>query len=312
MEAGGLIKNWTRETSDQYGRVPVLLSHDLHQRSMFSDDGQASLLDRYPRDRLGVYTMGNDPQNWRTFVRGDAGNLSGEALLKAVKTGRFWLNLRAVNEHLEDYDALKQEMFSDFDARTGQRSLKQDLGVLISSPNAQVFYHLDIPLVLLWQIRGVKRVWIYPESPEFAPDTDIESVVLRETEEEFEYQPGFDDNAWVVDLEPGMLANWPQNAPHRIENQNMLNVSLSVEYLTMPAIARANMLYYNGFVRRRFGANPDRRNDVGARMWIKAIAARALKLAGKRNAYQKASPVRFRVDPEIEGGDAFLPESEMA
>ena len=110
---------------------------------MFSDDGLASLLDRYPRDRLGVYTMGNDPQNWRTFVRGDAGNLSGEALLKAVKTGRFWLNLRAVNEHLEDYDALKQEMFSDFDARTGQRSLKQDLGVLISSPNAQVFYHLD-------------------------------------------------------------------------------------------------------------------------------------------------------------------------
>ena len=157
MEAGGLIKNWTRETSDQYGRVPVLLSHDLHQRSMFSDDGLASLLDRYPRDRLGVYTMGNDPQNWRTFVRGDAGNLSGEALLKAVKTGRFWLNLRAVNEHLEDYDALKQEMFSDFDARTGQRSLKQDLGVLISSPNAQVFYHLDIPLVLLWQISISRR-----------------------------------------------------------------------------------------------------------------------------------------------------------
>ncbi len=306
-----IFTDWSDELKASYGKKPIIARHNLHESEMFSDDGLADLLDRYPRERLGVYTMGDNPEEWRTFVKGDAGGLSGAELVKAVKTGRFWMNLRAVNHELDDYRDLCGRMFSEFDANTGQRTMKQDLGVLISSPNAQVFYHLDIPLVLLWQVRGIKRVWIYPPTADFAPDADIESVVLRETEEEFDYSPDFDEQAFLIDLEPGMVANWPQTAPHRIANHDMLNVSLSVEYMSIPALAHANMLYTNGVLRRKFGATPNRSRDVGARMWAKALAARAFKLTGARKTFQKNSPVRFRVDPQVEGGVVFL-ENESA
>lgn len=312
MSDHGIFKDWSDEAKRDYGRKPLILSHELHQRAMFSDDGLADLLERYPRDQLGVYTMGDDPTNWRSFVRGEPGDHSGAELLEMARTGRIWFNLRAVDRHLEDYAELRREMFEDFDRLTGQPSMKQDLGVLISSPRVQVFYHVDIPLVLLWQIKGVKRVWIYPEKPEFAPDEALEAIVLRETEEEFEYRPEFDDEAVVVDLEPGMVANWPLNGPHRVENHDMLNVSLSVEYLTMPAVAHANMLYFNGYMRRRFGAHPDRRRDTGARMWAKAAAARLIKLTGGKDVYRKDSPVRFRLDPKVEGGVAYLHEGALA
>ena len=47
------------------------------------------------------------------------------------------------------------------------KTFKRNLGVLISSPNANVFYHADIQGQSLWQIEGVKSVYIYPRSEAF-------------------------------------------------------------------------------------------------------------------------------------------------
>ena len=45
-----------------------------------------------------------------------------------------------------------------------------------------------------------------------------------------------DREAQVFDLTPGRMVTWAQNAPHRIENGPMLNVSLSIEFMTPPAL----------------------------------------------------------------------------
>lgn len=300
-----VFTDWTDQHSDDYGKKPILVGHNVHERQMFTDDGLADLLDRYPREKLSVYTMGDDPENWRSFVHGDPGDLSGAELLEAVKNGRIWFNLRAANHELDDYRELCDELFGELDAKTGEKTLKHDLGVLISSPKVQVFYHLDIPLVTLWQVRGVKRVWIYPETPRFASDECIEGIILKETEEEFEFNPSFDDHAFVVDLEPGQMANWPQNAPHRIENHDMINVSLSVEYMSWPAIVHANAMYTNGILRRRFGLHPNRLNDAGAKKWVKAGAARVIKTAIGRNAFSNYKAPQFKVDLNAEGAVSF-------
>jgi len=273
----------------------------LHESGQYEDAGLAKLLDTYPREKLGVYTMGQNPEDWKSFVPGDAGNLSGAEIIEAVKKGRIWLNLRAVNQVLDDYSDLCGQMFSELKENTGQKTFKQDVGVLISSPKAQVFYHLDVPLVWLWQVRGTKRVWFYPPTADFAPDNCLEGVVLKETEEEFEYKSAYDEAATIIDLEPGYVATWPQMAPHRIENLDMMNVSLTVEYMSLDALAQANMLYTNGVMRRKLGANPQRVNDKGAKMWAKAIAARALKAVGGRDAFRKDKVSKFKIDLASDG-----------
>ena len=292
-----VITTWLPDKAKGFSKENLTFTHQLHERPMFSDAGLIDLLDRYPRDRLGVFTMGHDPVDWQSWRRGTAGNLSGAELLEAAKAGRIWLNLRQTNAHLDDYAALSDEIFADKEAHVpGLRTLKRDLGVLISSANAQVFYHLDVPLVSLWQIRGQKRVWVYPVQEPFISEAQLERIVLKETAEQFAFDRAWDDQAEVHDLLPGTMVTWRQNAPHRIENAGMLNVSLSIEFMTPPAIVRANVIYANG-VLRRLGMTPQVQAGFNPLVAAKLALARAVKATGLAKTFEARSDPSFRVAP---------------
>ena len=290
-----VITDWTPDKARQFSRENLSFQHGLHTRPMFDDEGLASLLDRYPRDRLGVFTMGEDPVDWQSWRRGSAGRLSGEKLLEAAMAGRIWLNLRHCNDHLQEYRWLEKEVFSHKQAHTGVKTFKRDLGVLISSANAQVFYHLDVPLVSLWQIRGQKRVWVYPVEEPYIGAEQLERIVLKETAEQFDYQAAYDDGAHVYDLTPGKMVTWRQNAPHRIENGPMLNVSLSMEFMTAPALMRANVLYANGILRKQ-GWSPNIQAAPHPAALAKVGLARAFKAAGLAKTIEKTLPVTFELE----------------
>ena len=120
---------------------------------------------------------------------------------------------------------------------------RSDLGLLISSPKAQVLYHFDSPLVMLWQLRGRKRVWVYPPEAPYLQREQVEALVTGRSTEQIPYDPAWDRAAQVFELEPGMMVSWPQNAPHRVENGDMLNLSLSIEFMTPEALLHANVAY---------------------------------------------------------------------
>lgn len=300
-----IIGDWTPEKAKAFTKQNLTFQHGLHERPMFDDAGLEQLLDRYPREKLGVFTMGEDPVAWTTWRKGAAGTLSGSKLLEAAQAGRIWLNLRAVNHHLPEYAALEAEIFADKEAMTGQKTLKHDLGMLISSANAQVFYHLDVPLVSLWQLRGQKKVWVYPVEDPFVGQEVLERIVLKETAEQFTFDPAWDAGAQAYDLTPGTMVTWAQNAPHRIENGPMLNVSLSIEFMTPAALMRANVIYANGVMRRRMGLRPriqDGFTPVGLGKVAIARAAKAMKL---QTPHERVLPITFRLDAGRPG--ALLP-----
>lgn len=294
----------------RFGSAMLQYRHDLHTRPMFDDAGLASLLDAYPRERLGVFTMGEDPVDWRSWRCGRPGDLSGADLLEGVKSGRIWLNLRAANHYVDSYATLSDEIFGAKEAAVPRlRTFKRDLGVLISSPDAQVFYHLDTPLVSLWQIRGEKTVRVYDREAHFVSPRQIEGVVLRETAEQMPFDPAWDAQAQTFLLKPGMMVTWPQNAPHRIVNGPMVNVSLSLEFMTPAALLRANVLYANGLLRRRLGWTPAIQAAPDPRAFAKfglARAAKALKLAAEHGHVLKPA---FKLDPARPGSLVALQEA---
>ena len=292
-----VITDWTAQKARDFSKANLAFEHGLHRDPMFSDQGLASLLDRYPRDKLGVFTMGEDPVDWKSWRKGSAGDLSGAELLEAAMAGRIWLNLRHANDYLPEYAALEETIFADKRKATGIRTFKRDLGVLISSANAQVFYHLDVPLVSLWQIRGQKRVWVYPVADPYIGDEQLERIVLKETAEQFAYDPAWDAGAEVYDLTPGKMVTWRQNAPHRIENGPMLNVSLSIEFMTPAAVMRANVLYANGALRKH-GHRPKVQAAPHPAALAKVAYARGLKAAGAARTFEKKLATTFTLDPD--------------
>jgi len=73
-----VITDWTPEKAKAFGHENLTFQHALHERPMFDDEGLARLLDLYPREKLGVFTMGEDPKAWTTWRKGSAGNLTGD------------------------------------------------------------------------------------------------------------------------------------------------------------------------------------------------------------------------------------------
>lgn len=294
---------WPDTSRDGFTRETLRATHDLHSDSRFSDDGLADLLERYPREHLGVYAFPAHREGRIVADHGSAHGVSGRDLLDVVKRGKIWLNLRNAGGHLSDYGALRDDLFDGLDAATGKKTLKRDLGVLISSPGVHVHYHLDIPLVVLVQVRGEKRVWLYPTGSPYAEASHVEAIALREREEDLPFADGFDAGAEVIDLKPGMAITWPQTAPHRVQNGDMMNVSLSCEFQTMGSLIRANAIHANGVLRRKAGLSPGLPGDVGPATVFKAALSRGVKVL-HRPPEKAPSEIRFRVDPMAETGVA--------
>ena len=308
--------NWTSENRSGFTEKNQIFGHKLHENELFSDDGLIALIDRYPFDKLEVFTMGYDPKGWGEWRLGRRGTLDGRALLEAVKLGRIWLNLRKCNHYDSEIDKLCQALFAEMDGQTGVKTMKHDFGLLISSPKAHVFYHLDMPLVMLCQLRGVKTVYLYPPHAPCVNDIELESIALREHDEQLKLDPSWDEMAFVHDLKPGEMLSWIQNAPHRIVNHDCVNVSASIEFMTPASIWRANLLYANGCLRRYFGLKP---SLLRSNKWLeplKIVYARLVKLMGGFKGHKKLPQPSFTLNASQlgrlkfdEGISPFKPEA---
>lgn len=286
-----IIQDWTPEKERSFGSTLLAFRHNLHERPMFSDEGLVSILDRYPRERLGVFTMGHDIADVASWRRAAATNLSGDQLIAQVQAGRLWLNLRHADRYLPEFADMCGEIASEKERHARTKVRHRDLGLLISSPNAEVFFHLDVPLSSLWQVRGEKRFLLYPRAEPFVSDEQIERCVLREAEGQFPYQPSWDEAAQAVTMTPGVMLTWPQNQPHRVSNGPMMNVSVSMEFMTPPATVRSNVLYANSVLRRRFGLTPKVQDRAGPTMAAKLALAAGVKAAAARKKPAGYTPI---------------------
>lgn len=100
----------------------IITNHDTVYSGMFSDKALIALLDNYPREKMGIYTFPEHGEGNLKALHGCPPALNGADLLKAVRTQRIWLNLRAVNRHFSEYDDYATAFFNSMEAATGVRT----------------------------------------------------------------------------------------------------------------------------------------------------------------------------------------------
>lgn len=291
-----MFVDWPDHSKQAFGKDVLLAEHNISKSTLFSDDGLAHLLDEYPRESLDIWTFGKLREGHNPAMRGRAATMSGQDIVEAVKNGQIWLNLRRANQEIFDLEHIAGTIFESLEDAAGLRTSKRDMGLLISSPNVQVHYHLDIPMVALFQLRGRKRLWLYPRDEAFAPSSYIEDIVHMKREEDLPYRADFDANAEIYDLTPGMGLTWPQLAPHRVQNANCVNVSLSCEYMTMKSLVNANAAYTNAFLRRNMNLSPSVSSTPGPSAYGKAAFAQVHKKLSQRGPRVSPTPITFELD----------------
>ena len=97
----------------------------------------------------------------------------------------------------------------------------------------------------------------------------------------------------------------PQMAPHRVQNYDMMNVSLSCEFMTLPALIHANAIHTNAVLRRKAGWSPRPSSTIGAGTLAKAGLSRMLKLVHRPVGAPNPAP-QFEIDPDAETGVRLL------
>jgi len=295
-----IFTNWTDELSDKWSKEPLLARHRLHTHPLFSMDALAELIDRYPREHYALVQMGPQGSARRTWREGDIGGVKGKDVIQAIAQGRMWLNMRNVHAVDPKYRELLDEIFEEVRVNVGNyETFNRSCGILISSPNAQVYYHSDLPGQSLWQLHGRKRVYVYPAKPPFLTEEQLENIALFEVEVDMKYDTSYDQSALVFEIGGGDMLHWELNAPHRVENLDCLNVSMTTEHWT-ESIRRSQMINMaNGILRHKAGVTPSSRATEGAGFWAKAVLQAGVKRAGLLKKERKARrPIQFKLDPE--------------
>ena len=295
-----------------FGRDLVHFQHNFQDSGLFTDAKLAELIGKYPREYYMITTMSEEGGK-RIWRNGDFDDASGAQVLDAILAGKLWLCLRRLDLVAPEYEKLVSDVFEAAEEKDPALSTsRRKSSLLISSPGACVHYHSDIPMVALWHIRGRKRVWLYDaQNPEHLPDETLEGVILRETEEEIPYDPKWDAGAQSIDLEPGWALSWPQNAPHRVDNLDGLNVSITTDYFTPAAQRKYGVYFYNGMVRRRFGMKPRSTRIDGVGALAKCIGSLALKKAGVLRSAEREMIKSFHLDAQTPGRIIDLPADQQ-
>jgi hypothetical protein len=300
-----IFTDWDEKTSALWGRQPVVIGHRLHESPLFSRAALAALIEKYPREHYNIFSMSAQKENKFYWRQGDFNGHSGEEVLNTIANGRLWLNLRKASvvdrRYGELLDAILAEIAEHVPGFTSQR---HEVGILVSSPNAQVYYHVDLGGQLLFQIMGRKRLYFYAADKPFITSEELERTSISSAGVDIPYRAWFDEYARVFqDFVPGQMVSWPLFAPHRVENYDCLNVSMTMEYTT-PTMMRTQIVNLaNGSLRAKFGWEPRSRAIAGPAFWSKAALWMTLrKSSWLKQARAGHTKIDFLIDRTAPGG----------
>jgi hypothetical protein len=297
-----IIESFDERHRRLWGHHTVRLRHTLSSSGLFTDEGIAGLIDSLPQERTAINTMAPEGHRLESWSYCDRAGHKGKDILDLVKSGRLWINMTRLDTVDRRFAGLLERMFDEFQGYMPDfKTFKRSIGLLVSSPNAQVFYHADVPGQALWQLRGRKRIYIYPADLPFLEPREIENVVRGITEEEITYRPWYDEYAEIHDLEAGDMLHWKLNGPHRVTNLDTVNVSLTTEHWT-PQVRRSYAMNYGNGILRNLGLRPKSRNLAGPAFWGKAGLTAAWRLSGLQRQQSFVRKFKYRIDPSREGG----------
>ena len=301
--ASSIIGPIEKADSADWGSRTIRLQHRLHENPLFSDESLAALIERTPQSVSPIVLMPGRDNPQGSWGYCDRSGLSGEAVLEAIKRGRLWINMLKLEEVDSRFSDLLDTIFEEFgNAIPGFAPFRKTIGVLISSPGTRVSYHADVPGQSLWQIRGKKRIYLYPPHEPFLKAANLENIIRGVTEEEIPYDATYDEYAEIYDLEPGDMMHWVLNGPHRVENADCLNISVTTEHWTPTTRRNFAMNYGNGVLRREFGWTPKSHKITGPAFWAKVGVTAAWRAMGlqQKTAFQRV--ISNRVDPNAPHG----------
>jgi len=267
----------------------VVIDHNLHHLESFNDTNLAQAIENHPSDLLDICLKGS-------FIQVDRNGISGADVLQCVKKGLLWINLRRIESFDNPIGNLIKTMHLDSNALLKRKTYNHVGGLLISSPLSGAGYHFDLTDVTLWHIRGQKTIFIYPATEPFLMKDGLEKIALGRGIEKIPYDPEFDKSANVFTLLPGHMISWPHLVPHRVENDDCLNVSLSLESVTMASRLRLGSHFFDAYTRKHLNFQMMAHSEIKSVQGLKTLFSIIIKKIGASEDDKELTGHSYKLD----------------
>jgi hypothetical protein len=180
-----------------------------------------------------------------------------ETIQRIESAGAFIILKRAESDPA--YAEVLQRCMSDLLEVSGRelakRMRRQEVILFITSPRRITTYHIDSETNFLLQLHGEKDISIFSKfDREVLPEDEIERFWCEDNNAAV-YKPQLQHHADVVRLKPGNGVHIPVNAPHWVQNDNNISVSVSINYHNWDR-EYAHLYTANYFLRRKLGLSP--------------------------------------------------------
>jgi hypothetical protein len=202
---------------------------------------------------------------------------SAEEAIERIETADAWMILKSVQlqpEHGEVLRAILEEIEEVSGEPLTRTTCRQNMSVIVASPERITPYHMDEDCNFLLHISGRKTAFVFNAN-------DPTVVTPRELEQFWhgdinaaDYRQSSQEKALRFDLTPGRGIHIPVTFPHWVQNGNNVSISVSVNFCFTDQTS-AYVHKVNHYI-RKFGLNP---KQPGRSATVDGIKKFAFKLA---------------------------------
>lgn len=267
-----------------YPDEPARLRHVLVDHPLFEIERLAALAQILPYECIewnaGDLPIGHDP------AKTPANRLSPVETIRRIEECGAWIVLKDVERDPEYRAALHECLgeFAPFAAKATGRMHRRVGFIFLSSPGAVTPLHLDPEHNVLMQIKGSKRIHLYPTDRGIIPAEHHEDYHAGEAHRNVAHMPEYDAFAQTFDLGPGDAVFVPLKAPHWVKNGDRASISFSVTWRSRASDNERRLRLANHAI-RKIGGRPPEPGEAPARDAAKILAHQVvstLRAAGRR------------------------------
>jgi hypothetical protein len=130
----------------------------------------------------------------------------------------------------------------------------QEIILFITSPHRVTAYHIDRECNFLLQMRGSKTLYVFDQNDRVVISEDELERFWTVDNNAAKYKPEHQNRAHAYRLTPGSVVHIPVNAPHWVQNDDNVSVSMSVNFQYRDYL-RGNV-YRMNYALRKLGLQP--------------------------------------------------------
>jgi hypothetical protein len=245
--------------ASRYNREPFMFRHGLADHPLLQLSRIFELAMRHPRDEI-LHWDGSIPVSANIDIASNtyALSVSLEDAIRNVETTGSYVLIRNAQQ-----DPALGRLVDEVLDEVKQRTDSLDPGmcdriayIFVASPHSVTPYHMDRDINFLFQIQGNKRIHVCdPLDRSVLTETGLESLFADWNAPRPAYRPEFKEKARTFDLAPGLGVHQPFTAPHWVQNENNVSVSISMTFRSRSTERKAAVHVLNHRL-RRLGMSP--------------------------------------------------------